>query len=240
MLYKTQAIVLNTINYNDKYLLASLYTSEFGRVTYMVPKSKSKAGKVQKSMFAPLSILEMETDHQAKRDIQRIKEAQILYPLYSIQGNMVKTSIVFFLSEFLSRVLKETDEFQIIYNFLSQSVQVLEETDKGLANFHLVFMLKLTRFLGFYPNLDDYHENDYFDILNGIFVSNQPLHNHYINKIDSKSLSLLSRISFENMHHFVFSRQNRLNIINRMLEYYRIHLHEFQTLKSLDILHELF
>ena len=240
MLYKTQAIVLSTINYNDKYLLASLYTSEFGRVTYMVPKSKSKAGKIQKSMFAPLSILEMETDHQAKRDIQRIKEAQILYPLYSIQGNMVKTSIVFFLSEFLSRVLKETDEFQIIYNYLSQSVQVLEETEKGLANFHLVFMLKLTRFLGFYPNLEGYHENDYFDMLNGIFVSNQPLHNHYINKIDSKSLSLLSRISFENMHYFVFSRQDRLNIINRMLEYYRIHLHEFQTLKSLDILHELF
>lgn len=240
MLYKTQAIVLNTINYNDKYLLASLYTSEFGRVTYMVPKSKSKAGKIQKSMFAPLSILDMETDHLAKRDIQRIKEAQILYPLYSIQGNMVKTSIVFFLSEFLSRVLKETDEFQIIYNFLSQSVQVLEETEKGLANFHLVFMLKLTRFLGFYPNLEDYRENDYFDMLNGIFVSNQPLHNHYINRIDSKILSLLSRISFENMHHFVFSRQDRMNIINRMLEYYRIHLHEFQTLKSLDILHELF
>lgn len=240
MLYKTQAIVLNTINYNDKYLLASLYTSEFGRVTYMIPKSKSKTGKVQKSMFAPLSILDVEAEHQVKRDIQRIREAHLLYPLHSIQGNMVKTSIVFFLSEFLSRILKDTDEFQIIYNYLSQSIQVLEETEYGLANFHLVFMLKLTRFMGFYPNLGDYHENDYFDMLNGIFVSNKPLHHHYINKIDSKALSLLSRISFENMHHFVFSRQDRLNIINRMLEYYRIHLHDFQTLKSLDILHELF
>lgn len=240
MLYKTQAIVLNTINYNDKYMLASLYTNEFGRVTYMVPKSKSKAGKIQKSMFAPLSILEMEAEHQAKRDIQRIKEAHILYPLYSIQGNMIKTSIVFFLSEFLTRILKDTDEFQIIYNYLSQSIQVLEETQKGLANFHLVFMLKLTRFLGFYPNLEDYHKNDYFDMLNGIFVSSQPLHNHYINKIESKTLSLLARITFENMHYFEFSRQDRLNIINRMLEYYRIHLHEFQSLKSLDILHELF
>lgn len=240
MLYKTEAIVLNTINYNDKYLLASLYTSEFGRVTYMVPKSKSKAGKVQKSMFAPLSILDMEAEHQAKRDIQRIKEAHILYPMYSIQGNMIKTSIVFFLSEFLSKVLRDTDEFRIIYNYLSQSIQVLEETEKGLANFHLVFMLKLTRFLGFYPNLEDYQENDYFDMLNGVFVSGQPLHNHYINKIDSRVLSLLSRISFENMHHFEFSRKDRTNIINRMLEYYRIHLHEFQALKSLDILHELF
>lgn len=240
MHHKTQAIVLNTINYNDKYLLASLYTSEFGRVTYMVPKSKSKSAKLPKSIFAPLSILDMETEHQATRDIQRIKEAHLLYPLYSIQGNMVKTSIVFFLSEFLSRILKDTDEYRIIFDYLSQSIQVLEETDKGLANFHLVFMLKLTRFLGFYPNLEDYTENDYFDMLNGVFVQHQPLHNHYINRIDSKVLSLLARISYENMHRFILSRQDRLNIINRMLEYYRIHLHDFQALKSLDILHELF
>lgn len=240
MLHKTQAIVLSTINYNDKYLLAALYTRDFGRVTYMVPKTKSKTSKVQKSLFSALAILDMEVEHQASRDIQRIKEAHILHPLYSISGNMTKTSIVFFLSEFLSRILKDTDEFQMIYNYLNHSIQVLEETDKGLANYHLVFLLKLTRFLGFYPNLEEYHENDYFDMLNGIFVSQQPLHNHYVNKIDSKALSLLSRISYENMHHFLFSRQDRINIINRMLEYYRIHLNDFQNLKSIDILHELF
>lgn len=240
MLHKTQAIVLNTINYNDKYLLATVYTNVFGRVTYMVPKSRSKATKVQKSLFAPLSILDMETEHQASRDIQRIREAHTLYPLYSIPGNMVKTSIVLFLSEFLSRILKDTDEYEIIYNYLSYSIQVLEESEKGLANYHLVFMLKLTRFLGFYPNLEDYHPNDYFDMLNGIFVTHQPLHNHYVNKVDSQVLSLLSRIGYENMHLFLFSRQDRQNIINRMLEYYRIHLHDFQPLKSLDILHELF
>lgn len=240
MLHKTQAIVLNTINYNDKYLLATVYTNSFGRVTYMVPKSQSKSTKVQKSLFSPLSILDMETEHQASRDIQRIREAHILYPLHSISGNMIKTSIVFFLSEFLSRILRDTDEYEIVYNYLSHSIQVLEESQKGLANYHLVFILKLTRFLGFYPNLEDYHENDYFDMLNGTFVSHQPLHNHYVNKVDSKALSLLSRISYENMHLFLFSRQDRQNIINRMLEYYRIHLHDFQPLKSIDILHELF
>lgn len=240
MLHKTLGVVLSTINYNDKYLLASLYTNEFGRTTYMVPKSKSRSSKIQRSIFSPLSILEMEVEHTNKRDIQRIKEAHILFPLYSISGNMIKTSIAFFLSEFLSKILKDTDEYEIIYNYLSQSILVLEESEKGLANFHLVFMLKLTRFLGFYPNFEDYHEDDYFDMLNGIFVSAQPLHNHYVNKTDSNMLSMLSRITFENMHHFMFSRQDRLCILNRMLEYYRIHLHDFQQLKSLDILHELF
>lgn len=240
MFHKTRAIVLNTINYNDKYILASVYTDMFGRVTYMVPKLKSKAARIRKSLFSPLALLDMEVEHLPSRDIQRIKEVQTLSPLYSIQGNMVKTSLVLFLSEFLSRVLKDTDEYRIIFNYLSDSVQILEESEKGLSNFHLVFILKLTRFLGFYPNLEDYTRGDYFDLVNGVFVSRQPLHRHYVSGDESKVLSLLSRINYENMHHFQFSRQDRMNIINRMIEYYRIHLHDFQELKSLDILHELF
>lgn len=240
MLHKISGIVLNTINYSDKYILATLYTDLFGRTTYMVPKGKSKASKVQRSIFSPLAILELEVDHQNKRDVHRIKEVHIQYPLYSISGNMVKTSIAFFLSEFLSRILKDSDEHELIYRYLNQSILVLEETKNGLANFHLVFILKLSKFLGFYPNFENYQQNDYFDMLNGIFVYNQPLHNHYINRIESNSLALLSRINYENMHLFEFSRQDRINIINRMLEYYRIHLSNFQELKSLDILHELF
>lgn len=240
MLHKTQAIVLNTIHYNDRYMLTTVYTNTFGRITYTIPKSTGKSSKVKKSLFAPLSILDMETEHQASREIQRIKEAHILYPLHSIPGNMVKTSIVLFLSEFLTRILRDTDEYELIFQYLSHSIQVLEESEKGLANYHLVFMLKLTRFMGFYPNFDNYRPNDYFDMLNGIFVSSQPLHKHYVNRTDSQVLSLLSRIGYENMHLFLFSRQDRINIINRMLEYYRIHLHDFQPLKSLDILHELF
>lgn len=240
MFHKTRAIVLNTINYSDKYLLASVYTDQFGRMTYMVPRSKSKTSKIKKSIFSPLALLNMETEHQPSRDIQKIKEVYVLYPLHSISNNMVKTSIALFLSEFLSRILKDTDEYSIIFQYLSDSIQLLEESDKGLANFHLVFILKLTRFLGFYPNLENYREGDYFDMLNGIFADRQPLHNHYVNKTDSKALSLLSRISYENMHYFKFSRQERRNIIDRMIEYYRIHLHDFQDLKSLDVLHELF
>lgn len=240
MLHKVKAIVLNTVNYNDKYMLVSVYTDKFGRVTYMVLKSKSKTARVQKSFFFPLALLDMEVEHQGSRDIQRIREVQLQYQQNSIANNMVKTSLVMFLSEFLSRVLKDTDEYDIIFSYLSQSIQVLEESERGLANYHLVFMLKLTRFLGFYPNLEDYHEGDYFDMLNGIFVSKSPLHRHFVNKEESKTLSLLSRISYENMHHFLFSRNDRIGIINRMLEYYRLHLHDFPNLKSLDILHEIF
>lgn len=232
--------MLSTINYNDKYVLVQIFTESFGRVTYMVSKAKGKNTKAPKSLFSPLTLLDLEVEHQASRDIQRVREARSELFLYDISGSLSKTSMAFFMSEFLSRVLRDTNDSQLLFSFLEQSVQILEITDKSIANYHLVFMLKLSHFLGFYPNLEEYRENSLFDMINGEFVTYQPLHKHFLNRTDSKALSLLARISFENMHRFVFSRQDRINIINKILEYYRLHLYDFPTLKSLDVLHELF
>ncbi len=239
MLFKTRGLVLNTINYNDKYILAQVFTESFGRVTYMVPKTKGKSSKVPRSLFSPLAILDMEVEHQVSRDIQRIREAWVEAHLYGIASDLAKTSMAFFLSEFLTRVLRDTSD-KLIFEFLDQSVQILDMTDKSIANYHLVFMLKLSHFLGFYPNLEEYKDNGLFDMINGEFVSYQPLHRHFLNRQESKVLSLLARISYENMHHFVFTRQDRIIIINRIIEYYRLHLYDFPALKSLDVLHELF
>lgn len=239
MLHKTRGLVINTINYNDKYILAHIFTENFGKVTYMVAKTKSRSSKVPKSFFTPLALLDMEVDHQLSREIQRIREVGWLLQTYSISSDMKKTCMVFFISEFLSRVLKEVNESKLLFDFLYQSVQILEMTDKSVANFHLAFMLKLSRFLGFYPNLEEYSKGQYFDMMNGEFVYMQPF-KHYVNQQESFALARLGRISYENMHKFEFSRQERINIINRMLEYYRLHLSDFPQLKSLDILHELF
>ncbi len=240
MLHKTDGLVINTINYSDKYILVQIFTKEFGRVTYMVSKTRSKSSKVQRSLFYPLALLHLQVEHKPSREIQHIKEVQILHHQYDTMSDIGKTSVVFFLSEFLSRILKETDKSEHLYEFLDQSVRLLEMTNQSIANFHLVFMLKLSHFLGFYPNLEDYQPNSYFDMRNGEFVQQQPLHNNYVTKEESFHLARLARISFENMHKFIFKRQDRINIINRILEYYRLHLNEFPKLKSLDVLHELF
>lgn len=240
MLYKTKGLVLSSINYSDKYNLVQIYTESFGRVTYMVSKTKSRSNKAPKSLFSPLSVLDMEVEHQASRDIQRVKEARPIQHLFGVARDLSKTSMAFFLSEFLSKVLKDTNDSQLLFNFLDQSVQILEMTDKSIANYHLVFMLKLCHFLGFYPNVEEYNDNYIFDMINGEFAAYQPLHSHYLNRYDSRVLARLGRINYENMHHFIFSREDRVNIINRILEYYRLHLYDFPALKSLDVLHELF
>ncbi len=206
----------------------------------MVSKTRSKNTKLPKALFIPMSVIEMEVNHQVSRDIQRIKEARSLGGYYSISADMSKSAMAFFISEFLNKTLRDINDSAFIFEFIEQSVRILEMTERSVANYHLVLMLKLSHFLGFYPNLEEYRQGAYFDMMNGEFVDRQPLHKHYINRDESLALSRLSRITYENMHHFAFSRNERVNITNRMIEYYRLHLYDFSELKSLDVLHELF
>jgi DNA repair protein RecO (recombination protein O) len=239
MLHKTEGIVLGTTSYSDAYSIAHLFTRDFGRVSYLLPASRGKKSKIQNSLFFPLSLLHLEVEHMPLRDIQRLKEAERQFPLYELCTDMTKVSLAFFISEFLSYVLRESDNNELTFDYLKNSVETLEAAGKGLANFHLALMMGLTRSLGIYPNTEFTGKHAFFDLQNGEFVENEPLHSHYLNKRESAYLLDLYRINYGNMHLFKLSRNNRNEIVDRLLDYYRLHVCNFPPLKSLEVLREI-
>jgi DNA repair protein RecO (recombination protein O) len=94
--------------------------------------------------------------------------------------------------------------------------------------------------MGIFPNTETSRNSLYFDMLNGVFVNTPPTHRHFLNQEESDTFGRLLRISFENMSLYSFSRKERVDIINRILEYYRLHLPEFPEIKSVSILQSLF
>ena len=239
MLHKTQAIILNTSKYNDKYSITHAFTRDFGRVSYLLPRSQSKKQKIKSSLFFPLSVLNLEVEHLPLRGIQRLKEVERALPLYDISMNMTKVSLSFFLSEFLSFVLREPERNELLFDFLRNSVETLEATDKGLGNFHLTFMIGLTRFLGIYPNMEGYKNESFFDLLNGEFVPYTPLHTHFLSKSQSRYIRYFQRIHYGNMHLFRLSHSDRNAVLDTLLVYYRLHVWNFPALKSLEVLREV-
>ena len=183
MLCKTRGIVLHAIPYNDKYSIIYMYTEAFGRASYLVARSRGKKSTVSKALFMPLSVLEMEVEHLNKRDLHRIRETKLCYPLTEVFCNPVKNVLALFLAEVLFRVVKDTEPDQRLFDYLYESIRLLEYVDKGVANFHLVF---------------------------------------------------------QNMSLYSFSRQDRVGVINRIVEYYRLHLPEFPEIKSLSVMQSLF
>jgi DNA repair protein RecO (recombination protein O) len=217
-----------------------MYTEAFGRASYLVARNRGKKTTVSKALFLPLSVVEMEVEHQNKRDLHRIRETRQCYPLNRLFADPVKNALALFIAEVLFRVVKDTEPDARLFDYLYHSIHLLESTEDGIANFHVVFLLHLLRYLGIFPNTDSYAEGYYFDMQNGIFTGREPLHRHYLNKEESRIFARLFKISYENMSLYAFSRHDRVNILNRILTYYRIHLPEIPEIKSLSILQALF
>ena len=166
--------------------------------------------------------------------------SRICFPLNDVCCDPVKNVLALFLSEVLFRVVKDTEPDPRLFDYLCESIHLLEYADKGIANFHMVFLLGLLHHLGIFPNMESHRVGYYFDMLNGVFTDHIPMHRHYLNKVESAFFSRLLRISFENMSLYGFSRQERVRIIHRILEYYRLHLPDFPEIKSLSVMQSLF
>jgi DNA repair protein RecO (recombination protein O) len=240
MLHKTRGIVLYSSKYSDTYSIVHIYTEEFGMVSYLTVNAKGRKVHVPKSAFYPLSVLDMEVEHRNLQDVQRLKEVKVHLPVFSLLSDPVKSTIAIFLAEFIGKVVREVEPNKLLFDYILHSIQILDLSEKNYANFHLVFMIRLSSFLGFSPNASDYKKGMFFDMQNGVFSLYQPLHIHFLNPGESESFSMLLRMNYENMNMFRFSRYERKNIIYRILEYYRLHLVNFSDLKSLEILHEVF
>jgi DNA repair protein RecO (recombination protein O) len=206
----------------------------------MTARSKSRKTGTPKSLFHALAVLDVVVEHRNLRDIQRIKEAQTHIPLVSLLTNPVKNAIAIFLAELIGKVVKEVQPNKILFEFLLQSVDMLEATDASCANFHLAFTISLSRFLGFYPDASGYTEGMFFDMRNGVFVRNKPPHPHFLHAGDSRFFHSFLRIKYENMAAFKLTGAERKVIIVTILEYYRLHLTDLPEIKSLEVLHEIF
>lgn len=241
MLQKTVGIVLHILKYSDTSNIVEMYTEVSGRASFLVPVPRSRKAVVKSVLFQPLSLIEFEADFRPNSTLYKIKEAKPFYPFSSLPYDPYKSAIALFMAEFLFRAIREEAENRPLFAYLVHSITWLDECREGFANFHLVFLMRLSRFLGLYPNLEDYHEGDYFDLLNACFVPLRPqLHASFVLPQDAGRLNWLMRMNYETMHLFGMSRGERARCLTVINDYYRLHLPDFPVLKSLAVLQELF
>lgn len=241
MLQKTQGIVLHVLKYKDTSLIVDIYTEMVGRASFMVGIPRSRKSMVKSVLFQPLALVEIEADFRPNVTIYRVKEAKSVHPFSTLPYDPYKSSIALFLAEFLYRAIREEAENRPLFSYLQHSIIWLDECRSGFANFHLVFLMRLSRFLGLYPNLDNYSGGDYFDLQNACFTSLRPQqHSNYIGPQEASRLTTLMRMNYDTMHLFGMSRDERARCLTILNDYYRLHLPDFPVLKSLDVLRELF
>lgn len=240
MYQKVEGIVLHSLKYNDTSNIVHVYARESGRVSFLVKIPKSRKAGVRPVLFQPLAMVELEADFRPNASIHRIKEAKTAYPFKSLPYHPYKSAMAMFLAEFLYRALREEQPNEPLYAYLQHSILWLDECSEGFSNFHLVFLMRLSRFLGLYPNLDLYTEGCYFDMQNACFTPLLPQGGAYLKPDEASRIRLLLRMNYDTMHLFAFGRTERVRCLTVINDYYRLHLPDFPALKSLDVLQELF
>ena len=186
---------------------------------------------------------ELETCKKSKSEIQYLKEYRLFPPLQSIPFDVRKSSIAIFMAEVLYKVIREEEQNKPLFDFLYNSILILESTLLDVENFHLHFLANLSRFLGFYPNSSTIMESSsfLFNIKDGRFTSVMP-DNRFLCFNAEKSMLLMKMLetSFGRTSSIGLNRNQRNSFLEAMLGFFTYHFNSLCPIKSLDVFKEIF
>lgn len=240
MLQKTRGIVFKTTHYSESSVIVQVLTEKLGLQSYLINGVKKPKAKISLNMLQPLHLLEMVVYHKSNNNIQRVSELRQSPVFQSIPYDIIKSSLAIFLNEVVYKSLKQQGKDDILFDFLFHAIELLDKMEKGLANFHLYFLMRLTRFLGFFPDENAYQNGAYFDLKNAEFSSYLPPHSFVIPPILADLWLQLMKGSFEELETLQISSNDRKLLLEHLLDYYRLHVDNFGEIRSQAVLSELF
>ena len=228
MLYTTQGIVLGHIKYRETSIIAKVFTKALGLQAYMIQSVRTKKPKHSIAFFQPLTLLDMVVCHKKQRSIQRVAEIRCHTPNGGILTDINKATIVVFLAELLTKVIREEEHNEQLFQFLWQKVVRLNEQIAGYEFFYLTFMLQLSHYLGF-------GISNFQDIYTQLRRSGQ----HWA--IDQETVTHLNNLLADSMAHRHISMDKVLKrrATEAVIKFYQLHIDSLDTLKSLKVLQEI-
>jgi DNA repair protein RecO (recombination protein O) len=239
MLYKTRGIVFKTTNYSESSVVVQVFTEKFGLQSYLINGIKKPKSKIKLNSLQPLHLLDMVVSHKATGGIQRVSELRHQPVFLTIPYDIVKSSIVLFLNEVLYKSLKQHEADEVLFEFLFHAIEILDSVSAGLANFHLYFLLRLTRFLGFYPDMTQSKDGAYFDLMDGRYVIHQPPHTLFLEPAYAAAWTSIINSNFDDLENLKISGAARKVLLEKILVYYRCHVEGFGQIRSHEVLEEV-
>lgn len=217
MLHKTRGIVFRFTRYGETSIIVSIFTAQFGLQSYIVNGARSKTNKGKMALFQPLTLLDMVVYHKENASIMRMKEVRCYHPYQTVNTDFKKSTIALFLMEVLNKSVKEQSHANELSQFLSDAFIALDKMETGAENFHLIFLIQLSRHLGF-----------------GVYQTREMLTPFDNDQAEERLLSELLRADFNTP--LAMNQMQRRNLLDVILRFFASHLDTFGEMKSLAVL----
>lgn len=235
-----EGIVLRTTPYGENQLILNIFTPEGGTTGFIASLAKKGKPGLKKAHFQALQILDLKHAERNKGELKRLQEARIHYSYQNLYFDPVRSCLSLFLAEILYKVLKNEEPSPPLYRFLKSSLILLDQAEGSLANFHLVFLMNLSSHLGFSPQIEESEERLYFDLMRGETSSQMPDHPYFIDQQETRIWAQLSKIDLKDWQKLnLRSTGMRRQILQSLIDFYRLHVQDFGELRSLTILREV-
>lgn len=238
MYEKTRGIVLHSLRYGDDSMIVDILTEVRGNVSFLVKIPRSRHAAMKAQLLRPLSILQLEMEYRPNRSLQRLKEIHVEQPFASIPYEPMKGVVALFLGEMLYYSLRNEDKNERLFEFLVQSFAWYDMVETNYVNFHLAFLIKLTRYLGFWPNCDERGEGMFFDLHDASFTPIRPQHAFFLGVEEAEWVPRFMKMNYMTMSKFRMNRTQRNYVTDLLVQYYRVHIPDFPAVRSIEVLRE--
>jgi DNA repair protein RecO (recombination protein O) len=205
----------------------------------MINGVRKPKAKIRMNMLQPLHLVEMIVYHKANSSIQRISELRPTPIFRSIPYDIIKSTITIFLNEVLYKSIRQQMADEHLFDFIFSAVCWFDESEETNVNFHLAFLLKLSRYLGFAPSTETKSDQSYFDLQEGEFKSLPPVHPYFIDKADAVLFISLYISPFEKINEIKLENKTRRSILDKILVYYTLHTASFGEIRSHQVLEDV-
>jgi len=240
MISKTRGIILKTLKYGESSLILDIYTEDFGLRSYIVSGVRNKKKGNKAGLLQTMALVSLVAYHKSSNSLNRIKEIKADKLYQSLPFEISKSSVGLFITEVTRRSITQDEQSDSLFNLLYESYLYLDRAQQSITLFPIIFLIKLSKELGFSP-ADNYSEQrEVFNIQQGQFVS---INNPSDYTLDPETSQYLFSLLFEEYgisNQFKISKDIRQQIINQLVNFYRIHIDNFGQIKSLDVLKEVF
>ncbi|HNS17802.1 MAG TPA: DNA repair protein RecO [Bacteroidales bacterium] len=236
----SRGVVFHHVSFGESSIVARIYTEKYGLQSYMIKGVRNKKARIPYSLFQPGMLLEMVVSKNEKHTLQHIREVRCEHLYETVLQDIRKTAVLIFMMDILNKTIREEEANPELFGFIHHSLVNLDESTGSVSNYHLVFLVRLARLLGFSPRNNFSDRDPYFNMSEGEFYSGKEIPGLYMDPPLTRIFSEVLHTDYDTICRLKLPSACRNELLEGILAYLGMHSPFVRDIKSHHILREVF